>query len=99
MAFESTGESVAAWVPAAWIFDQTAHVAHACKNRFNRDSNFLPTILERYSKYVATSNRSAMELNAPAMDTFCDNLATTLSLAWSQDYVLDNYLYSNGGLC
>ena len=51
--------------------------------RFDRDPNFVPTIPERYNKYVAPSNGSTMEPNAPTMDAFRDELATAISLAWS----------------
>ena len=50
--------------------------------RFDRDPNFVPIIPERYRKYVAPSNRSTIEPNAPTMDAFRDELATALSLAW-----------------
>jgi hypothetical protein len=48
--------------------------------RFDRDPNFVPTIPERYRKYVAPSNRSNTEPNAPTMDAFRNELATALSL-------------------
>ena len=51
--------------------------------RFDRDPNFVPTIPERYNKYVAPSNGPTMEPNAPTMDAFRDELATAISLAWS----------------
>ena len=50
--------------------------------QFDRDPNFIPTIPERYHKYVAPSNRSTTEPNAPSMDAFHDELSTALSLAW-----------------
>jgi hypothetical protein len=61
---------------------------------FDHDPNFVPTIPERYKKYVAKSNGSTSEPNAPTMDHFRDELATALSLAWKL-----NYFYSNDGLC
>ena len=51
--------------------------------RFDRDPDFVPTIPERYQKYVATSNGSTNEPNAPTIDVFRDELATALSLAWN----------------
>jgi hypothetical protein len=48
----------------------------------DRDPNFVPSIPERYNKYVAPSNSSTVEPNAPTMDAFRDELVTALSLAW-----------------
>ena len=53
--------------------------------RFNCDPNFIPTIPERYNKYVVPSSASnglTSEPNAPTMDSFRDELATAVSLAW-----------------
>jgi hypothetical protein len=50
--------------------------------RVDRNPNYVPTILERYQKYVVASNGSTTSPSAPTMDIFRDELATTLSLAW-----------------
>ena len=54
--------------------------------RFDRDPNYIPTIPERYNKYVVphlASDRSTTSPNAATMDVFHDELATPLSLAWN----------------
>jgi hypothetical protein len=43
--------------------------------RVDRDPNYVPTIPERYRKYVVASNGSTTEPSAPTMDVFCDELA------------------------
>ena len=53
--------------------------------RFDRDPNFIPTIPKRYNKYVvpsSASDGSTSEPNTPTMDSFRDELATAVSLAW-----------------
>ncbi|XP_039773332.1 putative nuclease HARBI1 isoform X2 [Panicum virgatum] len=53
--------------------------------RFDRDPNFIPTIPERYNKYVvpsSASDASTSAPNAPTMDLFRDELAIVVSLAW-----------------
>lgn len=49
---------------------------------FDRDPNFVPTILERYNKY-AVSHGSTLELSFVTMDAFRDSLATSVALAWN----------------
>jgi len=54
--------------------------------RFDRDPNYIPTIPERYNKYVVphlASDRSTTSPNAATMDVFRDELATALSFAWN----------------
>lgn len=51
--------------------------------RFDHDPNFVPTIPERYQKYVGLSNMSTTLRNAHTMDAFRDELATAISLAWN----------------
>ena len=52
---------------------------------FDHDPNFIPTIPERYNKYVvpsSASDGSTSAPNAPMMDSFRDELATVVSPAW-----------------
>jgi hypothetical protein len=51
--------------------------------RFGRDPHFVPVIPERYNRYTITSNGSTSEANVATMDVFCDDLPTTLALAWN----------------
>ena len=54
--------------------------------RFDRDPNFVPTIPERYNKYVVSrhaSDTSTNEASFVTMDTFRDSLATSIALAWN----------------
>lgn len=53
---------------------------------FDWDPNFVPTILERYNKYVMlqhASDGSTSESSFVTMDTFRDTLATSIALAWN----------------
>jgi len=52
-------------------------------DRVERDEDYEPTIPERYNKYVVPSDGSTSLPNAPTMDVFRDELATTLSLGWN----------------
>jgi hypothetical protein len=49
----------------------------------DRDEDYEPTIPERYNKYVVSSDRSTPLSNAPTMDNFRDELATTISQGWN----------------
>jgi hypothetical protein len=53
--------------------------------QFDRDPNFVPTIPERYNRYVVpptASDVSTTENSAPTMDAFRDELATLLCSSW-----------------
>ena len=50
--------------------------------RFDRDPDYVPTIPYRYNKFVAASDRSTAEPDAPTMDKFCDELATAIASGW-----------------
>lgn len=53
---------------------------------FDRDPNFVPTIPDRYNKYAVSqhaSDATTSESSVVTMDTFRDNMATSLSLAWN----------------
>jgi hypothetical protein len=52
-------------------------------DRVERDEDYEPTILERYNKYVVTSDRSTSLTNAPTMDVFRDELVTAISMYWN----------------
>jgi hypothetical protein len=45
------------------------------------DEDYEPTILERYNKYVVSSDSSTPLSNASTMDNFRDELAMIVSLA------------------
>jgi hypothetical protein len=54
--------------------------------RFDRDPNFMPTIPNRYKRFAVPANASdtsTMEVGEHCMDTFRDELATTLALGWN----------------
>jgi hypothetical protein len=54
--------------------------------RFDRDPNFMPTIPNRYKRFAIPANASdtsTMEVGEHCMDTFRDELATTLALGWN----------------
>ena len=54
--------------------------------RFDRDPNFMPTIPNRYKRFAVPTNASdtsTMEVGEHCMDTFRDELATTLALGWN----------------
>jgi hypothetical protein len=54
--------------------------------RFDHDPNFILTIPERYNKYAVPQvarDGSTSAVNAPTMDAFHDELATSLSIAWN----------------
>jgi hypothetical protein len=53
---------------------------------FDRDPNFMPTIPERYNKYVVSWHTSDDDTSEPSfvtMDSFRDSLATSVALAWN----------------
>jgi hypothetical protein len=53
---------------------------------FDRDPNFMPTILERYNKYVVSRHASDDDTSKPTfvtMDSFRDSLDTSFALAWN----------------
>ena len=53
---------------------------------FDRDSNYVPTIPERYNKYAVSqhvSDGSTSESSFVTMDSFRDTLATSIALAWN----------------
>ncbi|XP_066344631.1 uncharacterized protein [Miscanthus floridulus] len=53
---------------------------------FDRDPTFMPTIPERYNKYAVSqhaSDGSTSESSFVTMDTFRDNMATSIALAWN----------------
>jgi hypothetical protein len=53
--------------------------------RFDRDPNCMPTIPERYKRDVVLANASdtsTPEASWACMDTFRDELATSLTLGW-----------------
>jgi hypothetical protein len=53
--------------------------------RFDRDPDYVPTIPERYKKYVVpsgASDSSTSEANADDMDDFRDELATAIAEGW-----------------
>jgi hypothetical protein len=52
-------------------------------DRVERDDDYEPTVSERYNKYVALSDRSTSMPNAPTMDNFRDELATTICMNWT----------------
>jgi hypothetical protein len=47
---------------------------------FEHDEDYEPTILEIYNKYVVLSDGFIPLSNAPTMDNFSDELATTIFL-------------------
>jgi hypothetical protein len=47
------------------------------------DEDYEPTILERYNKYVVSSDSSTPLSNTSTMDNFRDELAMIVSLAWN----------------
>jgi hypothetical protein len=51
--------------------------------RVERDENYVPTIPERYNKYVVPSDGSTSLPNAPTMDDFRDELATAIATGWN----------------
>jgi hypothetical protein len=51
-------------------------------DRVERDEDYEPTIRERYNKYVVTPGSTSLP-KARAMDVFCDELATTISMYWN----------------
>lgn len=54
--------------------------------RFDRDPNFMSTIPNRYKRFAVPANASdtsTMEVGEHCMDTFRDELATTLALGWN----------------
>ncbi|WVZ64927.1 hypothetical protein U9M48_014370 [Paspalum notatum var. saurae] len=51
--------------------------------RFDRDPDFVPTILKRYNKFATVTDESTTMQNTPTMDAFRDELATALALAWN----------------
>jgi hypothetical protein len=54
--------------------------------RFDRDSNFMPTIPDRYKRFAVPANASdtsTLEASMTCMDTFRDELATSLALGWN----------------
>ena len=64
------------------------HTALVCKlfARFDRDPNFMPTILQRYKQFAVpadASDTSTAEASVTCMDTFRDELATALALGWN----------------
>jgi len=53
---------------------------------FDRDSNYVPTIPERYNKYAVSqhvSDGSTSESSFVTMDSFRDSMATSVALAWN----------------
>jgi hypothetical protein len=53
---------------------------------FNRDPNFMPTILERYNKHGVSRYASDDNTSEPSfvtMDSFCGGLATSVALVWN----------------
>ena len=53
--------------------------------RFDRDPDYVPTIPERYRKYIVppgASDSSTLESNADDMDDFRDELATAIAEGW-----------------
>ena len=50
--------------------------------QFDHDPDYVPTIPDRYNKFVAASDRSTAEPDAPTMDKFCDELATAIASGW-----------------
>ena len=53
---------------------------------FDRDSNYVPTIPERYNKYAVSqhvSDGSTSESSFVTMDSFRDSMATSVVLAWN----------------
>ena len=53
---------------------------------FDRDPNFMPTIPNRYKRFVVpadASDTSTAEASATCMDTFQDEIATALALGWN----------------
>jgi len=53
---------------------------------FDRDPTYMPTIPERYNKYAVSqhaSDGSTSESSFVTMDTFRDNMATSIALAWN----------------
>ncbi|XBI78160.1 hypothetical protein VPH35_087898 [Triticum aestivum] len=53
--------------------------------RCERDPDYVPTIPDRYKKYVipsSASDASTSEASAPDMDRFRNELATTIALGW-----------------
>jgi hypothetical protein len=52
-------------------------------DRVECDEDYELTMPERYNKYVVISDGSTSLPNAPTMDIFCDELATTISMYWN----------------
>ena len=53
---------------------------------FDRDPIYMPTILKRYNKYAVcqhASDGSTSESSFVTMDTFRDNMAASIALAWN----------------
>ena len=53
--------------------------------RCERDPDYVPTIPDRYKKYVipsSASDASTSEASAPDMDRFRNELATAIALGW-----------------
>ena len=53
---------------------------------FDRDPTYMPTIPERYNKYVVSQHASygsTSESSFVTMDTFRDSMATSIALAWN----------------
>jgi hypothetical protein len=51
--------------------------------RVERNEDYETKVLERYNKYVVSSDRSTQLPNEPTMDNFHDELATTISQGWN----------------
>ncbi|WVZ90386.1 hypothetical protein U9M48_036693 [Paspalum notatum var. saurae] len=51
--------------------------------RFDRDSDYIPTIPKRYNKFATGSDGPTTMPNAPTMDAFRDELATALAFSWN----------------
>jgi hypothetical protein len=52
-------------------------------DRVDRDEHYELTIPEKYNKYVVSSDRSTPLSNVPTMDSFCYELATSISQGWN----------------
>jgi hypothetical protein len=51
--------------------------------RVERNEDYETKVLERYNKYVVSSDRSTQLPNEPTMDNFHDELAMTISPGWN----------------
>jgi hypothetical protein len=51
--------------------------------RVERNEDYETKVLERYNKYVVSSDRSTQLPNEPTMDNFRDELAMTISPGWN----------------